>query len=34
MGDLGELMEQRVSVEEKGTAEAADDGVEQDTESP
>jgi small subunit ribosomal protein S2 len=34
MGDLGELMEQRVFVEEKGTAEAADDGVEQDTESP
>jgi small subunit ribosomal protein S2 len=34
MADLGELMEQRVFVEEKGTAEAADDGVEQDTESP
>jgi small subunit ribosomal protein S2 len=34
MDDLGELMEQRISVEEAGTAEAADDGVEEDTGSP
>ena len=34
MDDLGELMEQRISVEEAGTAEVADDGVEEDTGSP